>query len=362
MRGTCGECARDILDIVMPSTPQNDTIHVNMISETEFTVQGHGVHTAYKEITSALQKRPDIDLAVNTTRAADIVHVQTVGTYALGRLLSRSGKKVISAHLVPDSFIGSLRAAKYWKPIGRLWLKLVYSRADLVLACSAMVRDELVGEMGLRNVEVLYNTVDMEQYRSTEDEKRRFREELGLSKDQFVVIGNGQVQPRKRLDTFINIAKSMPDAKFYWIGGIPFKHLGAEYSAMKQLIDNVPDNMTVTGVIQLHEVRKYYAAADVFVLPAMQENHPMCVLEAAGAGLPIVLRDIPQYNDTFRPDALMVTTDDEFTDAVRRLRNDSRLRQKTIAGSRNIAQRFDSSSGAARAVEFYRQLLRGTMK
>lgn len=30
---------------------------VNMISESEFTVQGHGVHTAYKEITDALRKR-----------------------------------------------------------------------------------------------------------------------------------------------------------------------------------------------------------------------------------------------------------------------------------------------------------------
>ena len=38
---------------------------VNMISESEFTVQGHGVHTAYKEITDALRKRKDIDIEVN---------------------------------------------------------------------------------------------------------------------------------------------------------------------------------------------------------------------------------------------------------------------------------------------------------
>ena len=130
-------------------TKKTSRIVVNMISESEFTVQGHGVHTAYKEITGALKKQPVVDIAINTNRPADIVHVQTVGMYALGRLLRKNGKKIVSAHLVPDSFIGSLRAAKYWKPVGKLWLKFFYGRADLVLACSKMVYDELVHDMSV---------------------------------------------------------------------------------------------------------------------------------------------------------------------------------------------------------------------
>ena len=73
-----------------------------MISESEFTVQGHGVHTAYKEITGALEKQPAIDIAINTNRSADIVHVQIVGMYALGQLLRKNSKKIVSAHLVPQ--------------------------------------------------------------------------------------------------------------------------------------------------------------------------------------------------------------------------------------------------------------------
>ena len=328
-----------------------------MISESEFTVQGHGVHTAYKEITSALRARGDIDIDINTNRPADIVHVQTVGMYALGRLLRRNGKKVISAHLVPDSFIGSLRAAQYWRPIGRLWLKFFYSRADLVLACSGMVKEELEKDMGLKNVALLYNTVDMRQYKISSTDRRVARNELGLESGDFVVIGNGQIQPRKRLDTFIAIAKAMPGVKFYWVGGMPFKQLGADYANMQKLIKRVPSNVTVTGLIPLEDVRKYYAAADVFVLPATQENHPMCVLEAAGASLPIILRDIPQYDDTSRPDAVMATTDREFIDAVQRLRSDAKYYKTAQAGAKNIAKRFDSSTGAFQAVDFYRTLL-----
>ena len=168
-----------------------------------------------------------------------------------------------------------------------------------------MVADELINDMHVPKTKVLYNTINMSRYKHSVAEKKSARKKLGLKDDDFVVMGNGQVQPRKRLDILIKAAKEMPDVKFFWVGGIPFKNLGADYNAMQDMIKNAPNNLTVTGVIPLESVRDYYVAADVFVLPAMQENHPMCVLEAAGAGLPIILRDIPQYNDTFKGDAVM---------------------------------------------------------
>ena len=150
----------------------------------------------------------------------------------------------------------------------------------------------------------------------------------------------------------------MPDVTFYWIGGIPFKHLGAKYESMQKLINSVPSNLTVTGVIPLEDVHQYYMAADVFVLPAMQENHPVCVLEAAGAGLPIVLRDIPQYDDTFRGAAVMADTDEQFVQLVARLRTDTSFRQSAIRGAKKIAERFDSDAGAKRLVAMYQELLK----
>ena len=330
---------------------------VDMISESEFTVQGHGVHTAYKEIADALRKRKDIDIEVNSKRPADIIHIQTMGLYSFRHLIRRGGKKVVSAHIVPDSFIGSIKGAKYWKPLGKMWLKFFYKKADLVLACSGMVADELINDMNVPKTKVLYNTIDMSRYRHSAVEKKLARKKLGLKDNDFVVMGNGQVQPRKRLDILIKAAKKMPDVKFFWVGGIPFKNLGADYHAMQNMIKSAPDNLTVTGVIPLEAVKDYYVAADLFVLPAMQENHPMCVLEAAGAGLPIILRDIPQYDDTFKGDAVMAKTDDEFLDLIDLLRKDKKAYSKACLGAEKIAKRFDSSAGAERLVEFYRSLI-----
>ena len=170
-------------------------------------------------------------------------------------------------------------------------------------------------------------------------------------------MGNGQVQPRKRLDVLIKAAKQMPDVKFFWVGGIPFKNLGADYGAMQRMMKNAPDNLIITGVIPLDDVRDYYVAADIFVLPSVQENHPMCVLEAAGAELPIVLRDIPQYDDTFKGDAIMAKTDDEFLSLIDMLHRDKQAYSEAQRGAKRIAKKFDSSAGAERLVEFYRSLI-----
>ena len=339
------------------SKRNDEKLTVNMISESEFTVQDHGVHTAYKEITDALQKRKDVDIEVNTDRPADIIHIQTMGLYSFRRLMKKSGKKVVSAHIVPDSFIGSIKGAKYWKPLGKMWLKFFYRKADLVLACSGMVAEELINDMNVPKTKVFYNTINMSRYKHTATEKKTARKKLGLKDGDFVVMGNGQVQPRKRLDVLIKAAKQMPDVKFFWVGGIPFKNLGADYGAMQRRMKNAPDNLIITGVIPLDDVRDYYVAADIFVLPSVQENHPMCVLEAAGTELPIVLRDIPQYDDTFKGDAIMAKTDDEFLDLIDMLHRDKQAYSEAQHGAKRIAKKFDSSAGAERLVEFYRSLI-----
>lgn len=333
-------------------------LKVNMLSETEFTIKGHGVHTAYVELTRALKKRDDVDLSVNEDRDVDVQHIQTVGLYALRRLFFGRGKKVVSAHIVPDSFIGSLLWAEYWKPLGRGWLRLFYGKADLVLACSKMVQTELQKEMGLNNVELLYNTIDMSRYHCTDVDKAAARKVLKIHEDKIVVVGNGQIQPRKRFDVFVSMAQALPEIQFVWVGGIPFKRLGADYAGMKAMIDSTPHNLLVTDVIPLEEVRKYFHAADIFVLPAEQENHPLCVLEAAGTGLPIVLRNIPQYDDTFADAALMADGDDDFTRIVRELAKSKKKRAEAAKKSATIRDRFDSTAGAKRAVGFYKKVLK----
>lgn len=331
-----------------------------MVSESDISVQGHGVHTAYDEMATALEKRNDITLIrgkFGERVDCDVIHLHTFGPYAWRKLLQRGPKKVISAHVIPASLVGSIIGARYWMPLMRLYMRWYYRRGDKVLAVSNMVADSLRNELHVPadKIEVFYNTIDMGQYHFTAKDKTAAREKLDIKSDEFVVLGNGQVQPRKHLDTFVAMAKALPDVTFIWVGGIPFKQLGADYQKMHDLMQNVPQNVKVTGVIPHDDVRAYLAAADVFCLPAEQENHPMCVLEAAGAGLPIILRDIPEYNDTFKDDAIRCKTDKAFVDAVVSLRSHSDVYKKQQLATRRIAERFNSNSAAERLVKLYKQ-------
>lgn len=341
----------------------SNIITVHMLSESDISVKGHGVHTAYQELAVALNRRSDIRLVTGQFKAhvvADVLHIHTIGYYAWKKLLQKhSNKKVISAHVVPDSLIGSIRMAKYWMFAMRIYMRLFYNRADLVLAVSNKVAEILHQELKVpqKKIRVLYNTIDMKQYHFSAEFRAEARQRLGYAADDFIVLGNGQVQPRKRVDTFKGMAEALPDAKFIWVGGVPFKHLGEDYHAMKKLMESAPENMLFTGVIDHTLVRDYLAVADAFALPSDQENHPMCVLEAAGAGIPIILREIPEYNDTFKPNAIFASSDEEFIEAVRRLRDDREFYQKYQQQSQVIASRFDSATGAEQVTDYYRGLL-----
>ena len=147
----------------------------------------------------SLRKRKDIDVEVNSKRPADIIHIQTMGLYSFRHLIRRGGKKVVSAHIVPDSFIGSIKGAKYWKPLGKMWLKFFYKKADLVLACSGMVADELINDMNVPKTKVLYNTIDMSRYKHSAAEKKLARKKLGLKDNDFVGREIGRASCRERV-------------------------------------------------------------------------------------------------------------------------------------------------------------------
>ena len=337
-------------------------LRVNMVSESDISIQGHGVHTAYEEMAAALEKRPDIELIrgdFGTLTRCDVVHLHTIGPRVWRKLLQKGPRKVISAHVVPASFVGSIRGAHYWLFLARWYMRWFYGRADKVLAVSGTVAVTLVNELKIpaQKVAVFYNTIDMSRYAFSANDKRAARTTLGIDKNAFIVLGNGQVQPRKRLDTFVAMATALPDVLFIWVGGIPFGQLGAQYGEMQQLMATLPKNMTITGVIPHTDVAQYLAAADVFCLPAEQENHPMCVLEAAGSGLPIILRDIPEYDDTFGTDAIRCQTDEAFVVAVQQLRSDVAFNTKQRQATKQIAKRFDSTAMTDELVKLYNDLV-----
>ncbi len=341
-------------------TGMSEKLRVNIVSESEISVQGHGVHTAYEEMASSLEKLSDVQVIrghFGEQVDCDIVHLHTVGPRTFRKLFQRNVKVVISAHVVPDSFVGSLVFARFWKIFAVWYLRWFYNRADLLLAVSDQTAKEL-RDMGVKApIEIMYNSIDTAKYKSGSISRAKMRHDLDIPKDAFVVIGAGQVQPRKRVDSFVAAARALPDVHFIWVGGMPFGKIAADNKAMQRMIDNPPVNMHFAGIVPLDQMSSYYHAADMFWLPSEQETFGLVAIEAAASGLPIMVRDIADYDNTFGPESVRARNDADFTRQIQKLRNDHRYYAKYKSLSQAIAQKFDSKQSAVRLVGLYRKLL-----
>lgn len=333
---------------------------INLVSESEFTVQGHGVHTAYLEMRHILEANPNVKLLVNEkpNKSTDITHIHTVGTFALRRLLSRKGGlKVVSAHVVPDSVVGSLAGAKVWVHIFKYYLRWFYNRAHIVIAVSPYTEKELLRLGVKRPIVTIPNSIDTSVYKNSKAEKKRCRKELGLPLDKFIVVGNGQIQPRKRFDTFIEVAKKLPYVQFVWIGGIPFKAAGASYAKLSLMIKHAPDNVLITDVIKLDQARLYMKSGDLMLMPSSQETFGLAIIEGAACGMPVIVRNIHDYDATFG-DLVIHSNEDDFADLINRYIVDNDLYAEGQQKSKQLAEKYDSQNISQQLMDTYNEHLK----
>lgn len=94
----------------------------------------------------------------------------------------------------------------------------------------------------------------------------------------------GQVVPRKGLDYLLKVwvkhIKEYPDDCLLCIGdGELLADLRSEYKHVKSVV--------FVGKVEYSVVYKYYAIADVFILPTIEDNWSLVIPEAMACGLPV---------------------------------------------------------------------------
>ena len=325
---------------------------------------GFGVLTAYRETITALQRYGGgalIDVRADSKQPADIVHIHTIKFDALRELLfGRDKRKIISAHVTPSSLVGAFAGSRLWLPLARRYLRFLFNHADTVIAVSDATREELL-KMGVwRPIVVLYDTIDTRLYSTTKREKQDLRIELGISEQKFVVVGNGQINQRKHFDTFYEIAGKMPEVEFIWIGGISFKAISENARTLQYLIDHAPANLRVTGSVPHDTAVDYMRAADAMFFPSRQETFGLAIIEGAAAGLPVVVRDIHDYDKTFGELVIRGKTLADFENIIKKLVHDEAFYATWRANSHKLAAKYDSSIGGKDLIELYRKVWRMT--
>jgi 1,2-diacylglycerol-3-alpha-glucose alpha-1,2-galactosyltransferase len=332
-------------------------MRIHVISETAFVMKATGVHTAFIEHIDLLKEKDDISVVVNDEGTGDVFHAHTYGLYYLWKGRKYKGKRVFTAHVIPDSIKGSLPAWQLFMPLIKLGLRIVYSYADVCIAISPMV-EKAIRETGSKTKIVrIYNPVNTDKWKRTEEKRRKGREKLGLKGNEFVVLGVGQLTGRKGIDDFLDIADSIPGVKFVWVGGRPFGRLSEGIKRIDKRLGCAGKNFINAGQLDLEDMPDIYAASDLMLFPSYQENCPLAPLEAAASGIPVIYRDIEEYKSLYEYPYLKAKNKEEFISLTKKMITDKQFYTNGLKISEDLLLQFDKDLIRNKLISTYRYLL-----
>lgn len=116
------------------------------------------------------------------------------------------------------------------------------------------------------------------------EEKQSFKSKYISSNNGLIFLFTGQMILRKGVNYLLNAwvkhTQLYPDDKLVLVGGGVFLEKWKEqYSKYSSII--------FEGTIAYDEIYKYYAIADVYILPTIEDNWSLVVPEAMACGLPV---------------------------------------------------------------------------
>jgi glycosyltransferase involved in cell wall biosynthesis len=160
------------------------------------------------------------------------------------------------------------------------------------------LKDEMLS-CGIEQERIAFipNAVDTQKFApASAIRKQQLRKRFGVSSQDTMFLFIGRFEKRKGADTLLRAWEKLDDG-ILWIVGA-----GSEESALQK----------VAKELRLQRVQflggtlnplDYYQAADVFILPSIQEGFPNVILEAMSCGLPCIASEIGGVTDIMKQDS-----------------------------------------------------------
>ena len=206
-------------------------------------------------------------------------------------------------------------------------------RADLVVTvCNAFARElTTVARLPPEKLRVQHNSIRPASPAAAKD-VRAWRERLGISNDQQVILSIGRLSKEKAHADLIEALRRLCEAnrdlnvKLLIVGD------GPERDALTAAVQAQGMAERVVFAGQVKDVQPFYAMADVFVLPSHSEGSPNVLLEAMAARVPVVATSaggIPEIVENEKS-ALLVPLSDPaaLAAAINRALKDSDLTER----------------------------------
>lgn len=343
----------------------NNKIKINMLSMAD-SVDGQGVGSAYLELMKLLNEdgKNDFEIFLNKGTKYDIIHAHTVEPRNYLKLKFSKNPTVAYVHFLPDTLDGSIKLPK---PIFKIFKKYVisfYKSADYLVVVNPIFKKD-IAKAGIKEDKITYipNFVSKEMfYKKTDKEIKDIRKKLGIKENKFVVLGAGQIQNRKGVIDFVEVAKKLPKIDFIWAGGFSFGGITDGHHDLKKIMENPPKNVRFLGIVPRNEMNDLFNASDLLFVPSYNELFPMTILEAISTDTPILLRDLELYEDILFKKYLKGSNNDEFSEIIKLLSKDKKEYQKQVENAKEISEFYSKEHVYKMWKEFYTEIAKKKKK
>ena len=247
--------------------------------------------------------------------------------------------------------IGNGPAAWYQWLYSRLnawWEQHALRRVGTVIAVSSKVRDELIG-LGLpaASIHVIHNGVDLEEFAPGPVDRAALGVPVGVPLGLFA---GGIGTPRKNVDSVLEAMVEVPEMHLAVLGPTA----GSPYLALARHL-GVADRAHFLGFRR--DVSDLMRAADFLAFPSRYEACSLVLLEALGAGLPIVTAETAGGAELVTADCGFVLPDPDDVSALASaftcLVSDASLRKRMSHAARATAEQHSWQQMADRYLNLF---------
>ena len=172
-------------------------------------------------------------------------------------------------------------------------------RVKKVIALSDTAKESFItiGKVSADNIVIIPNGVDTSFFSPNIEAKGMASKEYGLE-GKLTVLFVGRLAKIKGVEHLIRAADAIvnkfghKDTMFVLTGSHTFTGVDepVDMDEIRRHLKRcqLDKHVLFTGSLPLEEVKKLYAAADIFVLPSLAEGDPLVTLEAMASGLPVI--------------------------------------------------------------------------
>jgi len=220
------------------------------------------------------------------------------------------------------------------------------SRSDAIIAVSEFTKFQVKGLLG----------VPAEKIRVVHHGIRKLA--VPALPRENIILSVGAIQKRKNLARLVEAFESVnPDWRLVLAGSAGY---GASEIEARIQASSARDRIHVTGYVTTEELARWYARTSIFAFPSLDEGFGMPVLEAMEAGIPVVTSNRSALPEVAGSAALLVNPEEtgELIEGLRRLTQDSSMRQELARLGRERASLFSWDKAVHETWDVYKELIR----